>query len=157
MSDLLFRTPEGVFSYRVAGVLIQNGRVLLQRPPDDPGYAFPGGHVAFGETGEQALAREFREETGLEIRPTRMLWIGENFFPWGQRQCHQICLYYQVEPLDETRLPAGQRFQLQFSWVDLNDLEGILLYPMHVKEKLCHLSDSIEAFVYVETPSKDTQ
>lgn len=32
MSDILFKTDDYVFSYRVAGICIQNGRVLLQKP-----------------------------------------------------------------------------------------------------------------------------
>ena len=45
--DLLFRTEEFIFSYRVGGVLIRDGRILLQRPREDD-YAIIGGHVASG-------------------------------------------------------------------------------------------------------------
>ena len=48
MKDLLFKTDDFVFSYRVAGILIHEGKILLQTAGDDPGYAFPGGHVAYG-------------------------------------------------------------------------------------------------------------
>lgn len=58
--DILFKTDEYVFSYRVAGICIQNGKVLLQKPSNDTAYAFPGGHVAFGETNAQTLVREFQ-------------------------------------------------------------------------------------------------
>ena len=50
MADILFKTDDYIFSYRVAGICVQNGKVLLQKPTNDSGYAFPGGHVAFGET-----------------------------------------------------------------------------------------------------------
>ncbi|MEA4890348.1 MAG: hypothetical protein VB070_12905 [Clostridiaceae bacterium] len=50
MPDILFKTDDYIFSYRVAGICVQNGKVLLQKPTNDSGYAFPGGHVAFGET-----------------------------------------------------------------------------------------------------------
>ena len=50
MQDILFRTNDYIFSYRVAGILIRDGKVLLQKPTNDTGYAFPGGHVGFGET-----------------------------------------------------------------------------------------------------------
>jgi ADP-ribose pyrophosphatase YjhB (NUDIX family) len=62
ITDILFHTENYVFSYRVAGILINDGKVLLQKPKDDDGYAFPGGHVAFGETNAETLYREFREE-----------------------------------------------------------------------------------------------
>jgi len=41
--DILFKTDDFVFSYRVAGLLIKNNKVLLQRPISDTGYAIPGG------------------------------------------------------------------------------------------------------------------
>ena len=48
MSDILFKTDEYVFSYRVGGLLIRDGKVLMQKATDDDGYAIIGGHVAFG-------------------------------------------------------------------------------------------------------------
>ncbi|MDP3427740.1 MAG: A/G-specific adenine glycosylase, partial [Humidesulfovibrio sp.] len=55
------------------GVLVTGGLVFIQkRRPDDvwPGlWEFPGGVIEPGETPEQAMVREFREETGLLVRP----------------------------------------------------------------------------------------
>ena len=100
MSDILFKTEDGVFSYRVAGICVQNGKVLLQKATNDPGFAFPGGHAAFGETNAETLKREFKEEIGGDISVGELKWVGEVFFPWGNRPCHQICLYYSVEITD---------------------------------------------------------
>ena len=83
MTDILFRTDSYVFSYRVAGVCIQNGKVLLQKPADDDGFAFPGGHAAFGETNAETLTREFKEEIGADIAVGGLKWVGEVFFDWG--------------------------------------------------------------------------
>ena len=43
--DILFKNPDFVFSYRVGGILIHNGKILLQRPKNDD-YAIIGGHIA---------------------------------------------------------------------------------------------------------------
>ncbi|MCX7046891.1 MAG: A/G-specific adenine glycosylase [Candidatus Sumerlaeota bacterium] len=55
----------------VIGVLKERGRVLIARRPEGKRFAgmweFPGGKVEKGETLEAALAREFKEETGLVI------------------------------------------------------------------------------------------
>jgi 8-oxo-dGTP diphosphatase len=54
----------------VAGVLERDGEILIcQRRPNQPHankWEFPGGKVEAGETPEQALVRELREELGIE-------------------------------------------------------------------------------------------
>lgn len=79
--DIIFNTDEYVFSYRAAGLLLHNGIVLLQRPKNETGYAIPGGHVALGETNEETLVREFKEEINADIKVDTLKWVGELFFP----------------------------------------------------------------------------
>lgn len=62
----------------VDGVLIEGKTVLLVRrgrPPWKGRWALPGGFVEIGESCEQAVVREYREETGLAVRPVRLLGV----------------------------------------------------------------------------------
>lgn len=161
MSDILFKTENYVFSYRVAGILIRDGKVLLQKPTNDNGYAFPGGHVEFGETNEQTLIREFKEEIGADILVKELKWVGEIFFPWGDKPCHQICLYHMIELSDDTQIPLddsfiaketleGRNFDIEFHWIPLEYLKCIEVYPTNAKELLECLDDGVKHFVYRE-------
>ena len=127
MGDILFQMEDAVFSYRVAGILIHRGRVLLQRSANDSGFAIPGGHAAFGETNAETLRREFQEEMGASVSVGALKWVGECFFPWGNKPCHQIGLYYEVFlegvpaiPLEGTFVGKEQmenrRFEMEFHW-----------------------------------------
>ena len=158
--DILFRTDEYVFSYRVAGICIQNEKVLLQKPTNDTAFAFPGGHVTFGETNAQTLIREYQEEIGAEISVGELKWVGELFFPWGSKPCHQICLYYIVDltsdsiPLDGTFLGKeqleGRNFNLEFHWVPLSDLKHIEVYPTNAAELMDQIYQGVQHFIYRE-------
>ena len=56
----------------VSAAIFRAGRVLIVRrgmPPMPGIYTLPGGGVELGETLEQAVIREVREETGLAIEP----------------------------------------------------------------------------------------
>jgi 8-oxo-dGTP diphosphatase len=56
----------------VSAAIFRDGRVLIvrrARPPAHGLYTLPGGGVELGETLEQAVIREIREETALDIEP----------------------------------------------------------------------------------------
>ena len=158
--DILFRGEDYVFSYRVAGICIQNGKVLLQKPTNDTAFAFPGGHVSFGETNEQTLVREFREEIGADITVGELKWVGEVFFPWGNKPCHQICLYYLVDipseniPQEGTFMGKeqleGRSFQLGFHWIPLDELNSIEVYPTNAVELMDKIEEGVQHFIYRE-------
>lgn len=55
------------------------GRIMLVRHSYTPGWGLPGGGVEHGQTAEDALAAELREETGLEITaPPALLGVYSN-------------------------------------------------------------------------------
>lgn len=163
MKDILFKTVDAVFSYRVAGICVQGGKVLLQTTTgEDRSFAFPGGHVAFNETNADTLIREFKEELDADIRVGELKWVAEIFFPWGDKPCHQICLYYMVEILD-SRTPRegkflgsedleGRSFDLEFYWVPLDRVGELEVYPTQAPELLAKLGEGVQHFVYREEP-----
>jgi ADP-ribose pyrophosphatase YjhB (NUDIX family) len=161
LSDILFKTEDYIFSYRVAGICMQNGKLLLQKPTNDSGYAFPGGHVAFGETNSDTLIREFKEEIRADISVGELKWVAEIFFPWGDKPCHQICLYYDVKLNNEKQIPLDgmfigdenleeRDFKIEFHWIPLDMINEIEVYPTNTAKLIQKLDDGVQHFVYRE-------
>lgn len=68
----------------VAAIIVENGRVFAtQRGYGDfkDGWEFPGGKIEAGESPEQALVREIREELDTEVRVERLLRTVEWDYP----------------------------------------------------------------------------
>ena len=155
--DILFKTDSLVFSYRVGGIAVRGGHILLQKPKNDD-CAVIGGHVRAMETGEEALKREFREELRTEIEVERLIAAGEIFFPWDGRPCHQICLYYDIT-LPGSCVPeegafsgydeiGNERIDLDYIWVPLEDLgKGTVLYPRELVPYILEPRKEIVHFV----------
>ena len=65
------------FNVRVTGVLIEDNKILLvkQKVNDKRNWSLPGGKLEQGETLEQGIIREMKEETGLDVEIIRLLYL----------------------------------------------------------------------------------
>ena len=69
----------------VTGVVVKDGKVLLARHTYGNGknmLIIPGGYVNFGETPQDALRREFLEETQIKVEPLEIIGIRFNMHDW---------------------------------------------------------------------------
>lgn len=69
------------FILRVYGIVLRDGHVLLSREQyrGIDMIKFPGGGMEFGEVPTETLKREFKEETGLDIRPGSLFYLTDFF------------------------------------------------------------------------------
>lgn len=139
--DCSFLAGSGVFNYRVGGIIRQGDRILLMKNSRDDFYYSPGGRVKFGESLEEALARELVEELGQFPRLEGLAFIHESFYISSKdgRQYHELGFYYYLaleEPLGggESRTSDGLRETIEF--VDLDRLEELDIYPRFFKTRL---------------------
>jgi ADP-ribose pyrophosphatase YjhB (NUDIX family) len=68
----------------VGGVIIENGRALLIRRGSEPlrgQWSIPGGILELGESLKEGVARELREETGLDVRVLELIEVFDRIFP----------------------------------------------------------------------------
>jgi len=68
----------------VGGVVIEEGRALLIRRGSEPlkgQWSIPGGTLELGESLQEGVARELREETGLEVRVLELIEVFDRIFP----------------------------------------------------------------------------
>jgi ADP-ribose pyrophosphatase YjhB (NUDIX family) len=78
--------PAGLVPCVGAIITDDAGRLLLIRRGHEPGrglWSLPGGRVEPGETDEQAVIREVGEETGLSVRPGRLVGAVRRAAPGG--------------------------------------------------------------------------
>ena len=129
-ADKLFFRPS------VYGVLIEEDKILLV--PQWDGYDFPGGGMEVGETIEEALQREFWEETGLRVKIGEIITCESNFFklPYGEgkkQYCNSITMYYVCKRIGgELSTDNFDKHEKEYAkmaeWIDLNDVDTLKFY-----------------------------
>ena len=122
------------FRPSVYGLLIKNNQILLS-PQFENGYDFPGGGVELGETLEQGLIREFKEETGITVKKTKLLYVTDDFFihPITQKAYHTILIYYLCEYVEGQISTKGfdkgeQQYAKKAEWINISETQNLKFY-----------------------------
>lgn len=111
------------------GVALRDSRILLCRAKGGKSTYLPGGHIEFGETGREALAREMKEETALDFSVGRFLGALENsFMQNGERHC-EINLVYEMSCDATEDCVASAEDWIEFEWCELDKLDEANLLP----------------------------
>lgn len=142
---ITFTNEIGRFNFRVAGILIENQKVLVHRLSKDDFYAFPGGRVEMLELTENTVVREMKEELGIDIKVERLLWIGESFFSIEQVKFHELCFYYLINRTGEMTYDGDSFYvkegdnSFEFKWIELEKLCDEEVYPVFVRKGIMQL------------------
>ena len=151
--DVVFQTEQAVFNYRVAGIWIEDGHVLLHRDVNESNWSLPGGRVAIAEDSQSSLIREFGEELGIDVQIDRMAFVIENFFEHGGKDFHEIGFYYAVTAdshfatFREKPFHGIEGERLIFQWTPIEELDKVELYPACLRTSLQKLQLHVQHFV----------
>jgi ADP-ribose pyrophosphatase YjhB (NUDIX family) len=156
---IVFDKDDRRFNYRVAGILLDHDRVLLEREVRTGDCCLPGGRVEWGEAASEAIVREMREELGTEVRIERLVWAVDNFFALDGRRYHEVSFYFLVGLLPGAALPSGQESfsnkgtaRTALQWYALDGLTEAPLYPTFLRTGLQALPTEATYMVHRDTP-----
>ena len=97
---------EGIINLRVGAVIIKDGKFLMAGNRRDDYLYSVGGRLKFGETAEEAVCREVREETGADLEIDRLGFIHENYFIGEApaeirgKTVYELCFYFYMKVPD---------------------------------------------------------
>lgn len=87
-----------------AMIFNDRGEILLQRRRDTGKWCIISGHVEFGESIEEAIVREIREEIGVTSLVKRLIGVYSSpaytTYYYADRTVHYVVTYFEVELLE---------------------------------------------------------
>jgi len=109
----------------VGAILVRDGKVLLGRRKNAHGegsWAFPGGHLEFGESIEECAARETYEESGITIPATNFMLATFTNDIFTENDKHYITLFAIAKcDIGEARIMEPDKCT-EWGWFGWNEL-----------------------------------
>ena len=109
----------------VGVILNEKGELLVARRAEDPAKGkldLPGGFSDCYETSEEGIAREIREETGLEVKETQFLFSLPNVYLYSEMNIHTIDMFYLCQ-VDTTREMMPMDDASELFWIPWDQIE----------------------------------
>ena len=157
--DISYKTESGKFNYRVCAMIISDGKILAMHDERSPYFYLPGGRVKMGETAEDAVIREVREELGIIAKIARPLWLNQAFFTEDvdHLRYHELCIYFLMDISETDLLERGNEFTVNegkkthtFEWLDFDQLKEEYFYPLFLKKEIFNLPNEFTIRTEIE-------
>ncbi|MGF9957372.1 NUDIX domain-containing protein [Bacillus mycoides] len=109
------------FHHIVRAIMIKDEKLLVAEYIGHH-YFLPGGHVEIGESAENALIRELREELAVTCSIKQFLGVIENQWQAKETLHHEINHIFEIDSneLKSDFIPISKESHLAFHWIDFN-------------------------------------
>ena len=130
-----YAVPADELTFRpsVYAIIIENDHILLSKPWD--GYDFPGGGIEIGETIQEALIHEVKEETGLAVSVGKLVNCEDSFYKLHSTgsYIHSLLLYYLCSitggEISKEFFDENERTYMDKpEWINLKEIQKVKFY-----------------------------
>ena len=153
--DMTVPCENGVINIRAGAIIMKDGKILMAGNRKYPEYLYTvGGRLKFGETAEEAIIREVREETGITMEIDRLGFVHENYFHGtapskrGKLVYEISFFFYMKVPEDFAPIcnkPTEDELGEYLCWIESD--APIRYYPEFFRTELYHPSQGVKYFV----------
>ena len=123
---------------RTGIIIIKNNKVLLHKNDNRDNYCLPGGGVHFLESSEEAIIREIKEETGLDIKIDKCVSTIENLFEKDGITFHEIYFIYRgsfKDDIDTSKVIENVEGKpIKYGFVDIDKIDDYYILPVVISD-----------------------
>ncbi len=146
--------------FGVYGICIKDSKLLCikkERGPYKNRFDLPGGSQKENEGLIETLVREFREETGYQIKGCGYCRVYDVFVEESNRTVHHIMVFYDVDINLEQQDTISEKLEDELNdssgvyWIDLEELDIKNSSPLilKLKQELSNDKNTLEKIIYI--------